>query len=43
MFPFDPPENIKKHHKIFGFLRISDGSNGKIGKERVKSNFSFSP
>ena len=32
MFPFDPPENVKKPP----FLTFSGGSKGNIGKERVK-------
>ena len=36
MFPFDPPENIRKPQKTFGFLVFPGGSKGNIGKESTK-------
>ena len=33
MFPFDPPENIRKP----GFLMFSEGSKGNIGRKWVNS------
>ena len=33
MFPFGPPENIKK---VFGFLMFSGGSKKNIGIKRVQ-------
>ena len=35
MLPFDPPKNIRKTKVFKGFLMVSAGSKGNIGKKRV--------